>query len=151
MLDEALPCWLLAEIEERETGLNTVSIQDILDQTFDHRGQIDDDLVDKYNTIYNSPIDVSKGFNAYVERQEECHDFFKMQSNPSQIPNSLQKVNSMLDKLASSKKRVGANATVEQAQSNMSELKEAMDNLVYTATTSNNILGQLTDTNSKFT
>eukprot|EP00957_Ditylum_brightwellii_P127265 9703683-Ditylum_brightwellii.AAC.1 len=93
MLDEALPHWLLAEIENRETGLNTVSIHNILDHAFDHRGQIDDNLVDKYTNVYNSPIDMSKGFDAYVERQEECLDFLRMQSNPSQTRNLLQKAN----------------------------------------------------------
>eukprot|EP00957_Ditylum_brightwellii_P048248 3662036-Ditylum_brightwellii.AAC.1 len=38
-----------------------------------------------------------------------------------------------------------------KAQSNMNNLEEAMDNLAYAATTSNNGLGQLTDTNAKLT
>eukprot|EP00957_Ditylum_brightwellii_P030401 2302413-Ditylum_brightwellii.AAC.1 len=63
MLDEALPCWLMAKIEDSETRLNTVSIHNILDRAFDCRGQIDDDLVDDYTSIYNSPIDMLKGFN----------------------------------------------------------------------------------------
>eukprot|EP00957_Ditylum_brightwellii_P059996 4554710-Ditylum_brightwellii.AAC.1 len=75
MLDEAFSRWLLAEIEDREIGLNTMSIHNTLDNTFDCRGQIDDDLVDEYTNTYNSPIDMFKGFNVYVERQEECHDF----------------------------------------------------------------------------
>eukprot|EP00957_Ditylum_brightwellii_P202234 15329216-Ditylum_brightwellii.AAC.1 len=82
MLDEALPRWLLAEIEDRETGLNTVSIHVILDHAFDCRGQIDDDLVDEYTNIYNSSIDMSKGFNTYVERQEECRDFYEDAEQP---------------------------------------------------------------------
>eukprot|EP00957_Ditylum_brightwellii_P182705 13916632-Ditylum_brightwellii.AAC.1 len=71
MLTEALPQWLLAEIEDKETGLNTVSIHDIFDHAFDRRGQIYDDLVDEYTSMYNAPIDMSKGFNDYVEQQEE--------------------------------------------------------------------------------
>eukprot|EP00957_Ditylum_brightwellii_P015897 1197442-Ditylum_brightwellii.AAC.1 len=63
MLNEALPCWLLAEIEDRETGLNTMSIHNILDHAFDCMGQIDADLVDEYTNTYNSLIDMSKGFN----------------------------------------------------------------------------------------
>eukprot|EP00957_Ditylum_brightwellii_P185822 14147926-Ditylum_brightwellii.AAC.1 len=82
MLDEALPHWLLAKIEDRETGLNTVSIHNILDHAFDRREQIDDDLVDEYTNIFNSPIDISKGFNTYVERQEECCYFFEGAEQP---------------------------------------------------------------------
>eukprot|EP00957_Ditylum_brightwellii_P009915 748227-Ditylum_brightwellii.AAC.1 len=137
MLDEVLPHWLLAKIEDRETGLNTVSIHNILDHAFDCRGQID-----KRSVVI----------------------FLRMQSNPSQTPNSLQKANSMPDKQASSRTNYkmlnkltsheagfGANTTVEQAQSNMSELEETMDNLAYATTASNIILGQLTDTNTKLT
>eukprot|EP00957_Ditylum_brightwellii_P108265 8259583-Ditylum_brightwellii.AAC.1 len=51
MLDEALPHWMLAEIEDRETGLNTMIIHDILDRAFDCRGQIDADLVDAEQPI----------------------------------------------------------------------------------------------------
>eukprot|EP00957_Ditylum_brightwellii_P194420 14806579-Ditylum_brightwellii.AAC.1 len=82
MLDEVPPRWLLAEIEDRETRLNTVSIHNILDHAFDCKGQIDDDLVDEYAYIYNSPIDISKGFNMYVERQEDCRDFFEDAEQP---------------------------------------------------------------------
>eukprot|EP00957_Ditylum_brightwellii_P060981 4629008-Ditylum_brightwellii.AAC.1 len=82
MLDEALPRWLLADVEDRETGLNTVCIHDILDHAFDCRGQINDDLVDEYTNIFNSPIDMLKGFNTYVERQEECCDFFEDAEQP---------------------------------------------------------------------
>eukprot|EP00957_Ditylum_brightwellii_P000366 27910-Ditylum_brightwellii.AAC.1 len=56
-----------------------------------------------------------------------------------------------LNKLTSREAGFGANATIEQAQSNMSKLERAMDNLAYAATTSDNVLGQLTDTNSKLT
>eukprot|EP00957_Ditylum_brightwellii_P170270 12961499-Ditylum_brightwellii.AAC.1 len=83
MLTEAPPCWLLAEIEDRQTGLNTVSIHDIFNPAFDRCGQIHDDLVDEYTSLYNAPNDMSKGFNAYVERQEECCDFSKLQTNQS--------------------------------------------------------------------
>eukprot|EP00957_Ditylum_brightwellii_P117301 8946521-Ditylum_brightwellii.AAC.1 len=56
-----------------------------------------------------------------------------------------------LNKLTSCDAGFGAHATVEQVQSNMSKFEEAMDILAYVATTSNNILCQLTDTNSKLT
>eukprot|EP00957_Ditylum_brightwellii_P170080 12946314-Ditylum_brightwellii.AAC.2 len=39
MLMEALPQWFLAEIEDRETGLNTVSINNIFDHAFDRLGK----------------------------------------------------------------------------------------------------------------
>eukprot|EP00957_Ditylum_brightwellii_P142118 10827878-Ditylum_brightwellii.AAC.1 len=82
MLTEALLQWLLAEIKDRETGLNTVSIHDIFYHAFDRRGQIHDDLVDEYTSMYNAPIDMSKGFNAYVKRQKECQDFFQDADQP---------------------------------------------------------------------
>eukprot|EP00957_Ditylum_brightwellii_P170520 12980032-Ditylum_brightwellii.AAC.1 len=72
MLGDALQQWLLAEIEDRDTGLNNVSIMDIFDHAFDRRRQIDDDLVDEYTGKYNAALDVAQGFNVYVERQEEC-------------------------------------------------------------------------------
>eukprot|EP00957_Ditylum_brightwellii_P045106 3420554-Ditylum_brightwellii.AAC.1 len=72
MLGNALPRWLLAEIEDRDTSLNNVSILDIFDHAFDHQGQIDDDLVDEYTRKYNAALDVAQSFNVYVERQEEC-------------------------------------------------------------------------------
>eukprot|EP00957_Ditylum_brightwellii_P196907 15002348-Ditylum_brightwellii.AAC.1 len=75
MLGEALPRWLLAEIEDRDTELNNVSILDIFDYAFDRRGQIDDDLVDEYTHKLNAALDVAQGFNVYIERQEEYHDF----------------------------------------------------------------------------
>eukprot|EP00957_Ditylum_brightwellii_P055604 4213661-Ditylum_brightwellii.AAC.2 len=58
-LQEALPKCLLSKIEDRDT-----------------RGQIDDDLVDEYTNNFNAPIDMTQGFNTYVEQQEECKDFF---------------------------------------------------------------------------
>eukprot|EP00957_Ditylum_brightwellii_P014752 1112222-Ditylum_brightwellii.AAC.1 len=78
-LEEALPQWLLGEIKDRDTGLNTVSILDIFNHAFNHRGQIDNDLVDEYSSKYNSPIDMSQGFNAYVKHQKECRDFSRIQ------------------------------------------------------------------------
>eukprot|EP00957_Ditylum_brightwellii_P158304 12049929-Ditylum_brightwellii.AAC.1 len=72
MLGDALPQWLLAEIEDQDTGLNNVSILDIFDHAFDHCDQIDDDLVDEYTSKYNAALDVAQGFNIYVEQQEEC-------------------------------------------------------------------------------
>eukprot|EP00957_Ditylum_brightwellii_P173308 13194078-Ditylum_brightwellii.AAC.1 len=82
MLGEALPRWLLLEIKDRDTGLNNVSILDIFDHTFDRRGQIDNDLVDEYTNKFNAAIDVAQGFNAYIERQEECCDFFTNAQQP---------------------------------------------------------------------
>jgi hypothetical protein len=55
---------------------------DILDHAFDRRGQIDDDLVDEYTTTYNAPIEMAQGFNVYVERQEDCRDFFADAQQP---------------------------------------------------------------------
>eukprot|EP00957_Ditylum_brightwellii_P192198 14630498-Ditylum_brightwellii.AAC.1 len=77
MLTEALPRWLLADIKDRETGLNTVSIHSISNHAFDRHGKIHDDLVDEYTLMYSAPIDMSKGFNAYIKQQEECRDFFQ--------------------------------------------------------------------------
>eukprot|EP00957_Ditylum_brightwellii_P055298 4191277-Ditylum_brightwellii.AAC.1 len=82
ILGEALPRWLLAEIEDRDTGLNNVSILDIFDHTFDRRSQIDDDLVDEYTSKFNTALDVAQGFNVYLERQEECRDFFSDAQQP---------------------------------------------------------------------
>eukprot|EP00957_Ditylum_brightwellii_P077396 5880757-Ditylum_brightwellii.AAC.1 len=45
----------------------------------------------------------------------------------------------------------GANAATQVTQNTMSELEEAMDNLVYAAKTSNSVLEMLTDTNKKLT
>eukprot|EP00957_Ditylum_brightwellii_P059645 4527402-Ditylum_brightwellii.AAC.1 len=72
MLGDALPRWLLAEIEDRDTGLNNVSILDTFDHVFDRCGQINNDLVDKYTSKFNAALDVAQGFNVYVEQQEEC-------------------------------------------------------------------------------
>eukprot|EP00957_Ditylum_brightwellii_P046903 3559890-Ditylum_brightwellii.AAC.1 len=37
-LKVAIPRWLLAEIEDRDTGLNNVNIQDSFNHAFDQRG-----------------------------------------------------------------------------------------------------------------
>eukprot|EP00957_Ditylum_brightwellii_P179843 13700304-Ditylum_brightwellii.AAC.1 len=66
-LEEELSHWLLAEIEDRDMGLSNVSMLDIFGHTYDCRGQIDDNLVDEYNSKFNLPIDMTQGFNAYVE------------------------------------------------------------------------------------
>eukprot|EP00957_Ditylum_brightwellii_P208210 15356302-Ditylum_brightwellii.AAC.1 len=63
MLGEALPQWLLAEIKDRDTGLNNVSILDIFNHVFDWCGQIDDDLVNEYTSMFNAALDVAQGFN----------------------------------------------------------------------------------------
>eukprot|EP00957_Ditylum_brightwellii_P202580 15330783-Ditylum_brightwellii.AAC.1 len=76
MLEEALLCWMLSEIEDRETGLNNVNLHAIFDYAFDRRGQINNVLVDEYTTVFNAQLDMLQGFNGYVERQEECRDFF---------------------------------------------------------------------------
>eukprot|EP00957_Ditylum_brightwellii_P158201 12041892-Ditylum_brightwellii.AAC.1 len=60
MLGDALPQWLLAEIKDRDTGLNNVSIIDIFDHAFDRRSQIDDDLVDEYTSKFNAALDVAQ-------------------------------------------------------------------------------------------
>eukprot|EP00957_Ditylum_brightwellii_P186507 14199826-Ditylum_brightwellii.AAC.1 len=81
-VQEALPKWLLPETEDHNTGLNTVSLQDIFDHAYDCRGQIDDDLFDEYTNNFNAPIDMTQGFNTYVEQQEECRDFFSDAQQP---------------------------------------------------------------------
>eukprot|EP00957_Ditylum_brightwellii_P090924 6923601-Ditylum_brightwellii.AAC.1 len=55
--------WLSAEIEDRDTGLNNVNIQDIFDHAFGQRGQINDTLVDEYTTTFSAPLDMSQGFS----------------------------------------------------------------------------------------
>eukprot|EP00957_Ditylum_brightwellii_P198849 15156953-Ditylum_brightwellii.AAC.2 len=67
MLEEALPWWMLIEIEDRETGLNNVNLHDIFDHAFGRRGQIGDALVDEYTTTFNAQLDMAQGFNGYVE------------------------------------------------------------------------------------
>eukprot|EP00957_Ditylum_brightwellii_P132856 10131364-Ditylum_brightwellii.AAC.1 len=79
---EALPKWLLSEIEDCNTGLNTISLQDIFNQAYNCRGQINDDLVDEYTSNFKAPIDMSQGFNTYVKCQEECRDFFSNEQQP---------------------------------------------------------------------
>eukprot|EP00957_Ditylum_brightwellii_P033652 2550983-Ditylum_brightwellii.AAC.1 len=57
MLSEALPRWLLAEIGDREMGLNNVSILNIFDHAFDCCGQINNYLVNKYTNKFNAALD----------------------------------------------------------------------------------------------
>eukprot|EP00957_Ditylum_brightwellii_P155938 11869924-Ditylum_brightwellii.AAC.1 len=73
---------MLAEIEDRDTGLNNMNIQDIFDHVFDCRGQIDDELVYECITTFSSPLDMSQGFNIYIDCQEECRDFFANAGQP---------------------------------------------------------------------
>eukprot|EP00957_Ditylum_brightwellii_P188243 14330175-Ditylum_brightwellii.AAC.2 len=63
MLEEALPWWMLIEIEDQETGLNNVNLHGIFDHAFDRRGQIDNALVDEYTTTFTAQLDMSQGFN----------------------------------------------------------------------------------------
>ena len=189
MLGQALPKWLLAEIEDRDTGLNNVSIMDILDHAFDRRGQIDDDLVDEYTTMLNAPIDMAQGFNVYVERQEECRDFFADAQQPitgTQLAakgqmhvgqTGLFKIKYLewkrraianktwnefktfwnreftdyetINKITSKANGLGAHAVINEQNEAYDTLEEAMDNLAFAATTSNNALEQLTATNAK--
>eukprot|EP00957_Ditylum_brightwellii_P027914 2108685-Ditylum_brightwellii.AAC.1 len=81
-LEEALPQWLLGEIKDRDTGLNMASSLDIFNHALDCRDQIEDDPVNEYISKYNSRIDMSQGFNQYVECQEEYCDFFKDAEQP---------------------------------------------------------------------
>eukprot|EP00957_Ditylum_brightwellii_P177995 13557933-Ditylum_brightwellii.AAC.1 len=60
MLGDTLPRWLLAEIEDRDTGLNNVSILNIFDHAFDYCGQINDDLVNEYTSKFNAALDVAQ-------------------------------------------------------------------------------------------
>eukprot|EP00957_Ditylum_brightwellii_P160882 12249234-Ditylum_brightwellii.AAC.1 len=81
-LQEALLKWLLSEIEDRNTGLNTVSLQDIFNHVYNCGGHIGNDLVDEYTSNFNAPIDMSQGFNTYARHQEECRDFFSDVQQP---------------------------------------------------------------------
>eukprot|EP00957_Ditylum_brightwellii_P009920 748475-Ditylum_brightwellii.AAC.1 len=45
-------------------------------------GQIDDDLVDEYINNFNALINMTQGFNTYIEQQEECRDFFSDAQQP---------------------------------------------------------------------
>eukprot|EP00957_Ditylum_brightwellii_P036113 2735885-Ditylum_brightwellii.AAC.1 len=83
MLEEALPRWMLIEIEDQETGLNNINLHDIFDHAFDRKGQINNGLVDEYTTAFNAQLDMPQGINGYVERQEECHDFFLDAGRPA--------------------------------------------------------------------
>eukprot|EP00957_Ditylum_brightwellii_P051451 3900693-Ditylum_brightwellii.AAC.1 len=82
MLEETLLRCMLIEIEDQETGLNNDNLHDIFDHAFDRRGQINDALVDEYTTTFNTQLDMSQGFNRYVERQEECCNFFSIAGQP---------------------------------------------------------------------
>eukprot|EP00957_Ditylum_brightwellii_P074749 5681219-Ditylum_brightwellii.AAC.1 len=55
-----------------------------------------------------------------------------------------------LSRILSKEAGNGANAAI-QMNPNIHELKEAMDNLAFAVTTSNNVLGQLTKNNTKLT
>eukprot|EP00957_Ditylum_brightwellii_P180169 13724060-Ditylum_brightwellii.AAC.1 len=80
--EEALPTWLLSEIKDSDTGLNTTSLGDIFDHACNCRGQVHNDFVDKYTNNFNTPIDMTQGFNTFVECQEECRDFFSNAQQP---------------------------------------------------------------------
>eukprot|EP00957_Ditylum_brightwellii_P015470 1164339-Ditylum_brightwellii.AAC.1 len=155
MLTEALPRWLLAEIKDRETGLNTVSIHDIFDHGFDRYGQIHDDLVDKYTSMYNAPIDMSKDADqpitdAQLAEKGQLH----VGQTGSFCEKYLQwKCRDIALKTWTEFKTFwnhGANAAL-QTNPNIHELEKVMDNLAFAATTSNNVLGQLTENNAKLT
>eukprot|EP00957_Ditylum_brightwellii_P180797 13773480-Ditylum_brightwellii.AAC.2 len=81
-LEKALTKWLLSKIEDFDTGLNTISLQDIFDHAYNCRGQIDNDLVYECASTFNARIDMSQGFNTYVKHQEECRDFFRDAQQP---------------------------------------------------------------------
>eukprot|EP00957_Ditylum_brightwellii_P025965 1963444-Ditylum_brightwellii.AAC.1 len=138
MLDEALPHWLLAEIEDMETGLNTMNTdQPISNTQLAVKGQLHVGQTglfkEKYLTWKHRAITTKtwNDFKTYWNREFSNYETF--------------------NKLTSCETGFGANAAVKQAQSNMNKLEEAMDNLAYAATTINNVLGQLTVTNSKLT
>eukprot|EP00957_Ditylum_brightwellii_P127988 9760631-Ditylum_brightwellii.AAC.1 len=188
-LQEALSKWLLSEIEDCDTGLNTVSLQDIFDHAYDGRGQIDNDLVDEYTNNFNTPIDMTQGINTYAECQEECRDFFSDAQQPitdqqlagkgqlhvgqtgifqekyltwkrHPIANKAWSDFKMfwnrefsdyktLNQISTKDAGFGANAIVQGFKAAYHNLEEAMDNLVYAATTSNNVVEELVNTNSK--
>eukprot|EP00957_Ditylum_brightwellii_P120937 9223593-Ditylum_brightwellii.AAC.1 len=57
----------------------------------------------------------------------------------------------LVNRLSAKEAEFGANAATHVSQSTMSELEDAMDNLVYAATTRNSVLEPLTETNKKLT
>ena len=71
-LQRALPTALLVEIEDEITGLNGISIIDILDHCFDRRGHISDTLIADNNAKADEPFTRNEGMANYIRRIEQC-------------------------------------------------------------------------------
>eukprot|EP00957_Ditylum_brightwellii_P003463 262187-Ditylum_brightwellii.AAC.2 len=132
---------------------------------------------------------MSRGFNAYIERQEECQDFFEDALQPINDQQLAAKgqlhVGQMglfkekyltckhclitnktwsdfkmywnrefknfdtLNRISSKEAGFGANAAIASQEQAYSNLEEAMDNLAYATTASNNIVEELVQKNNK--
>eukprot|EP00957_Ditylum_brightwellii_P053952 4086657-Ditylum_brightwellii.AAC.1 len=132
---------------------------------------------------------MSRGFNAYIERQEECRDFFEDALQPitnQQLAAKGQlyvgqtglfkekyltckrrpianktwndfktywnrefKDFDMLNHISSKEAGFGANVAIASQEQAYSNLEDAMDNLAYAATTSNNVIEELVQNNTK--
>eukprot|EP00957_Ditylum_brightwellii_P098407 7497619-Ditylum_brightwellii.AAC.1 len=93
MLTEALPCWLLAELEDREKGLNAISILDILTMCLI-------DMVNFKTTLQmNTPPYTTHPSICQRDSMRMWNDrksvviFSPMGNNPSQMHSWLQKNN----------------------------------------------------------
>eukprot|EP00957_Ditylum_brightwellii_P019737 1489767-Ditylum_brightwellii.AAC.1 len=158
-LQEALLKWLLSEIEDCNIGLNFVSLKDIFDHAYNCRGQIDDDLVDEYTNNFNEPINMTQGFNTYQPITDQQLSG-KGQLHVGQTGIFWEKylawkrhpvANKTWNDFKTTKDTgFGANATVQNTKSAYHNFEEAIDNLAYAATTSNNVVEELVKTNSNF-
>ena len=81
-IKKAWPRSLLKELEHKILGLNNVDIIDILLHSFDRRGKISDGAIEKNQERIAEPYDVQAGFQAYIERQEECHELAEDANDP---------------------------------------------------------------------
>ena len=81
-IKKAWPRSLLKELEHKILGLNNVDIIDILQHSFDRRGKISDGAIEKNQERIAEPYDVQAGFQAYIERQEECHELAEDANDP---------------------------------------------------------------------
>eukprot|EP00957_Ditylum_brightwellii_P108565 8280601-Ditylum_brightwellii.AAC.1 len=144
----------------KKTGLNTVSIHNIVDDAFDRCGQIHDDPVSEYTSMYNAPINMSKDAdqpitNAQLAAKGQLHwkcqyIALKTWTEFRTFWNQEFSDCKTLSRISAKEAGFGANAAL-QTNPNIHELEESMDNLAFAATTSNNVLGQLTENNTKLT
>ena len=71
-LKQAVPSSLIVEIEDDIIGLNDVTIVDIPDHVQQHRGKINDNLIDKKKAQFREPFGVSQGMSTFICHIEEC-------------------------------------------------------------------------------